>query len=481
MALLNGLRDPDEGVRAAARRVAAAELDLAGAENDPERVRLIVAAVQGPAAEREAILRAIGRNERLARRPELMGAIHGLVHRPDSAAGLIPLLEWPAIRDAEVLSIALAAWPRLEPSQRVEAIKAVLAPARVVGAAEPREAVMQLLRRGVTDPSAEVRERTIQGVSESPTLWLGKGVDTLLLASLADDTPALRRLGLKLAAPRLGFWVREDSREYLKNLLIDQDREVRAAALDAVWRLKLIENDSSLARRVKVLESDPALAERARSVLELQGHNPAAVRPDARLGRPRLLSLSSFRDKVNPLFYQAGEDGHSCAECHGNHTILRIAPADAAKSGEDPLIVNYNSALKVVNLGEPESSLILRKPRSPQGQGAPDPSSPTGMTHVGGPRWEGTDHPAYRAILAWIRAASDAASSAELTVRLSADSHAPGYEPDLAGDGDPATIWHTEFVGATPGYPHELMVDLARSARSRACSTCPARILRTDV
>ena len=64
---------------------------------------------------------------------------------------------------------------------------------------------MQLLRRGVTDPSAEVRERTLQGVGEIPTLWAGKGVDTLLLAALADDTPALRRLGLdaRLAQVRL--------------------------------------------------------------------------------------------------------------------------------------------------------------------------------------------------------------------------------------------------------------------------------------
>ena len=41
-----------------------------------------------------------------------------------------------------------------------------------------------------------------------------------------------------------------------------------------------------------------------------------------------------------------------------------------------------------------------------------------------------------------------------------ADSYSPGYEPALAGDGDLTTIWHTEFVGASPGYPHELVVDL---------------------
>ena len=73
-------------------------------------------------------------------------------------------------------------------------------------------------------------------------------------------------------------------------------------------------------------------------------------------------------------------------------------------------MINYNSALKVVNLGEPEASLILRKPRSPHGAGGADPSSPTGLTHVGGARWESTESPAYRAILDWIREASRSAS-----------------------------------------------------------------------
>ena len=53
-------------------------------------------------------------------------------------------------------------------------------------------------------------------------------------------------------------------------------------------------------------------------------------------------------------------------------------PYGRGKAGEQ-LMINYNSALKVVNLGEPEASLILRKPRSPQGQGGPDPASPTGL------------------------------------------------------------------------------------------------------
>jgi hypothetical protein len=196
-------------------------------------------------------------------------------------------------------------------------------------------------------------------------------------------------------------------------------------------------------------------------LLEAHGLGAGVVEPDVPLSRPRLLSFSTFRRKVNPVFYQAGDDKYACANCHVNHTVLRIAEANAAgvSSGEQ-LMINYNSALKVVNLGEPEASLILRKPRSPHGQGGADASSPTGLTHVGGPRWESTEHPAYRAILEWVREASSSARAEAGTEKLSADSYAPGYEPAKAGDGDLSTIWHTEFVGATPGYPHELVVDL---------------------
>src|SRR5262249_46906858 len=46
-----------------------------------------------------------------------------------------------------------------------------------------------------------------------------------------------------------------------------------------------------------------------------------------------------------------------------------------------------------------------------------------------------------------------------------ANSFSPGFEPRLASDGDVKTYWQTEFVGGTPGYPHELVVDLG-SAKS---------------
>src|SRR5262249_6991050 len=154
--------------------------------------------------------------------------------REEAAPGLLPVLRWPVVRDAEVLSIVLHAWPRLGPPQRLQAIAALLDRPALVDVVNPREQVMQVLRRAVTDPSAEVRARALRGINAQPALWAGKGSTTLLLAALADDTPELRSLGLTLASTKPGFWGREDAREYLKGLLVDPDRQVRLAALATV-------------------------------------------------------------------------------------------------------------------------------------------------------------------------------------------------------------------------------------------------------
>ena len=190
--------------------------------------------------------------------------------------------------------------------------------------------------------------------------------------------------------------------------------------LASFFRLPTESSNPELAQAMKALLGDPDPSVRMAAKKALV--DPAAARPASESSRPletvatlptarpipnRRPSLATFRDRINPLFYRPGEDGHSCSKCHDNHTILRIAPADSARSGEDPVAINYASALKVIDVDHPERSLLLRKPLSPHGQGDPDPDSPTGLTHVGGPRWESTDHPAYRAILDWIRRATD--------------------------------------------------------------------------
>jgi len=43
-----------------------------------------------------------------------------------------------------------------------------------------------------------------------------------------------------------------------------------------------------------------------------------------------------------------------------------------------------------------------------------------------------------------------------------ADSAEPGNEPEKCLDGDPDTIWHTEWTNRLPGYPHELRLETAK-------------------
>jgi HEAT repeat protein len=460
-AILRRLSDPDQAVQATARAIVSSELELARIEDNPAQMALIRTALRANDDARQAILPVIGRNKNLAVRPEIQSAIRDLVVHDVGLPTLLPVLKSPVVRDIEVVSLLLHDWSKLDPAQRLEAIEAVFSRPALVDVGEPREPVMQVLRRAISDPSATVRDRTLRGVNALPALWAGAGSTAILLAALADDLPSIRRMGLTLASSKSGFWKRPDAAEHLKRLLIDPDSQVRAAALATVAEQRLIPDTPGLARRVKALQADANLKGRAMSILVAQGVNPAEIQPDLPLGRPRLLGFSAFRRKVNPLFYQAGDDGYACVNCHQNHTILRIAESGhASRDSGDQLMINYSSALKVVNLGDPESSLLLRKPRSPQGQGGPEPASPTGLTHVGGPRWESTDHPAYQAILDWIREASQAVESQATAAAYSADSFAPDYAPSQAGDGDPATYWHTEFIGATPGFPHELVVDL---------------------
>src|SRR5262249_19203610 len=150
------------------------------------------------------------------------------------------------------------AWERMNQPERLEALDVLLARPALFDRSEPSEAALNVLRRGVTDSSPAVRERTLRGVSSLPSLWSGRAATSLLLSALADDTPGLRGLGLSLGASRSRLWSRLDALEHLKRLLVDPDAQVRAMALDVVKGNRLLASKEtataearSLARRVK--------------------------------------------------------------------------------------------------------------------------------------------------------------------------------------------------------------------------------------
>ncbi len=48
-------------------------------------------------------------------------------------------------------------------------------------------------------------------------------------------------------------------------------------------------------------------------------------------------------------------------------------------------------------------------------------------------------------------------------VKVKVNSQAPGYDGAKAMDGNPGSIWHTQWGDANPRHPHEMIVDLGAS------------------
>ena len=460
--LLQGLLDPDPAVRRAARDVVARDLTLAIAEDDPGAPDLIRRALAGDDAGRRAIIAALGRSSGLLAVPAIVADLRGQLADDAAVVGLAPVLLDPAFADAEVVRAAAHAWPRAtDPADRLAWLDALLSRPSMADGPESA-ALVDLFRRAGRDPASSVRERALEAVAASPRFAVTRAGEALLMAALADDAPTTRRRALDLAADRPGFWDGPEARDRLRARLLDADPAVRERALAVVARHSLARSDQAIARRVRTLIGDPALGGKADAALRSQGLDPAAIPPAAPPGRPRLPSLATFRDRVDPFFRRSGEDGASCVSCHANQNTFRVVGAGPEVTAGDALAINYRSALKALDRGDPEASLLFRKPRSPRGAGDGDPASPTGLTHNGGPRWA-PDDPAYAALRAWIAAADGTSDHPE--PKLAADGYKPGFAPELASDGDLTTAWQTETDGAIPGYPHELVVDLGEPRR----------------
>ena len=131
--------------------------------------------------------------------------------------------------------------------------------------------------------------------------------------------------------------------------------------------------------------------------------NPAVVEALAtRQGQPssRVPDFDTFRTEIAPILTAPGSDATACVECHKTRTILRLRPPEELADEEERLRQYYRSLLRVIDLNDPEKSLLLRKPTRPAPQTQPAPASLD--THTGGARFQEGDE-TYQAILRWIR------------------------------------------------------------------------------
>jgi len=187
------------------------------------------------------------------------------------------------------------------------------------------------------------------------------------------------------------------------------DANVSAAALDTLRQVKDVEQRADFRAAMKQLENstNPRLKLIATNVV-----NGKKLREALRDVQPgSLLDFRYFVARVEPILATPGGDGKACVFCHASHVIFKLKPPNGEgvfsdQDSED----NYKYAMRVVNIADPEKSLILIKPTRPY-----DSAGNVGdyqATHNGGQRWQGNESSEqYRTILEWIRGGRVDASS----------------------------------------------------------------------
>jgi hypothetical protein len=183
--------------------------------------------------------------------------------------------------------------------------------------------------------------------------------------------------------------------------LLNSDANVSAAALDTLRKVKDVEKRSDFRSAMTQLKgsTNPRLKLIATSVL--QGSNLSDALRDVQPGS--LLDFRYFVSRIEPILSKPGPDGKACVFCHASHVIFKLLPpnAEGAFSDQDSK-ENYTYAMRVVDITNPDKSLMLIKPTRPS-----DSAGNVGdylATHNGGQRWHGNESSdEYRTILQWIR------------------------------------------------------------------------------
>jgi hypothetical protein len=183
--------------------------------------------------------------------------------------------------------------------------------------------------------------------------------------------------------------------------LLNADANVSAAALDTLRKVKGVEKRQDFLAAMNRLQTstNPRLKLIAASVLK--GKNLGDALNDVQPGS--VLDFRTFVTRIEPILAKPGPDGKACVNCHASHVIFKLQPPNAEgtfsdQDSED----NYKYAMRVVDINEPDKSLMLIKPTRPT-----DSAGDVGdylATHNGGQRWHGNQSSdEYRTILDWIR------------------------------------------------------------------------------
>lgn len=184
---------------------------------------------------------------------------------------------------------------------------------------------------------------------------------------------------------------------------------IRSQALTTLRSIEPLHRDAGILRRVETLLRDPEQAVRASAASFQSSQMAKSGNKEIKAGD--VADYFYFKENVEPILIAKGSDGHACANCHANHTVLKlIEPDEFGVVTLEKSRQNYNAALAMINVSDPEQSLLLNKPVAPLDDLGTAASQK--LSHGGGIRWNARQGSAeYRTILRWIQGARLDASS----------------------------------------------------------------------
>jgi hypothetical protein len=304
--------------------------------------------------------------------------------------------------DEEVKSFVLRAGEGADRKTAAAALRALADFPHLAGDAR----IEQRIASALQSSEAELSRAAAQITLTAPQLRERPAIAAALDALLKTQSAPKRRMILDLINADVP--VNDDLRmiSLIADSLEDREEMVRSAALNAVRRVKSLQSNAAIRAGLSKLTKDPNQRLQGLAVAMYQGQD-SGVALDLRA--EEMLDYDFFARRVMPLLVAKGADGNACVNCHTTHTIFKlIEPDKQGRFADEQLRENYRSALKVVDMANPENSLIIRKPTGDASQEGLVGSKKT--PHGGGMRWNGLNDPSVQTVLEWINGAKSAPS-----------------------------------------------------------------------
>jgi hypothetical protein len=262
-------------------------------------------------------------------------------------------------------------------------------------------AVIKRVADEIESNNKEHRQAAIRLAISSEPLGAVTIIRSRLDAAFGSADTAVRKSLLELAQTNESLLKHVRIAQLVSDSMADDDHSVRQLALDLVRRSSDLQSNAAVRAALAELLEDSN--ERTRQIAESLYSGKQLPRDEIEV--TKLLDFDFFKRKVQPIFFAPGPDQKACVQCHHNHGILKLtAPPEGGAVTDEIARENYRSALRVVNLAEPEKSLILQKPL-----GSADVEGVVGaktVPHGGELRWPARNSsPEYQAILSWINGA----------------------------------------------------------------------------